>query len=115
MQKTEFAIIFFWLKRPVFGSFLPFFRIKMDPKQTLTEDYLEVRLKFGNGGKLRKNIPDLFLKRFVSMNFNLFKHLGLIIFCAGDKGEPDCCIFDFTNLYAARVAARVTVAILFLH
>ncbi|XP_023328747.1 F-actin-monooxygenase MICAL2 [Eurytemora carolleeae] len=27
----------------------------------------------------------------------------------GDKGEPDCCIFDFTNLYAARVAARVTV------
>jgi hypothetical protein len=27
----------------------------------------------------------------------------------GDKGSPDCCIFDFTNLYAARVAARVTV------
>jgi len=27
----------------------------------------------------------------------------------GDKGSPDCCIFDFTNLYAARVAARVNV------
>ena len=24
-------------------------------------------------------------------------------------GVPDVCIFDFTNLYAARVAARVTV------
>ena len=30
--------------------------------------------------------------------------------CAGPPpGSPDCCIFDFTNLYAARVAARVQV------
>jgi len=27
----------------------------------------------------------------------------------GPNGTPDVCIFDFTNLYAARVAARVTV------
>jgi len=27
----------------------------------------------------------------------------------GENGSPDCCIFDFTNLYAARVAARVMV------
>jgi len=27
----------------------------------------------------------------------------------GEHGSPDCCIFDFTNLYAARVAARVMV------
>jgi len=27
----------------------------------------------------------------------------------GENGTPDCCIFDFTNLYAARVAARVQV------
>lgn len=27
----------------------------------------------------------------------------------GPNGSPDVCIFDFTNLYAARVAARVTV------
>jgi len=27
----------------------------------------------------------------------------------GPNGVPDCCIFDFTNLYAARVAARVNV------
>ena len=43
---------------------------------------------------------------------NMMKLSDLLIFYAGDKGEPDCCIFDFTNLYAARVAARVTVAIL---
>ena len=28
---------------------------------------------------------------------------------SGPNGTPDVCIFDFTNLYAARVAARVTV------
>jgi hypothetical protein len=35
-----------------------------------------------------------------------------IIPFSGESGSPDCCIFDFTNLYAARVAARVQVCIM---
>jgi len=36
-------------------------------------------------------------------------HTDWAIIPRGENGVPDCCIFDFTNLYAARVAARVTV------
>jgi len=36
-------------------------------------------------------------------------HTEWVMIPRGDTGSPDCCIFDFTNLYAARVAARVTV------
>jgi len=36
-------------------------------------------------------------------------HTDWVMVPRGGNEVPDCCIFDFTNLYAARVAARVTV------
>jgi len=36
-------------------------------------------------------------------------HTDWVMIPRGENGSPDCCIFDFTNLYAARVAARVMV------
>jgi len=36
-------------------------------------------------------------------------HTDWVMLPRGENGTPDCCIFDFTNLYAAKVAARVNV------